>query len=392
MDARDATRKNQWLPACQVAPEIFQEVMPRRHPCMDPFVETWHRQRLQHQARTAVSGLLSDVARTNVASIASRFGHDRLPRPRGIGGAPWDEEPWRKAWRGHVAKHLGHQEGVLGCDPSALPTSGTASVGGARQWCGRLGHVDHGHVARSLGDVAGQGHPLVDRRRSLPNAWSQETGRLDQAGVPHNRRGSRPRHPLALERLAPHGAALPHGGIAGDDERGRPSGWRRRRAALGARALLAVPSPPLRRALETPPPAESGQGRRPQRPWPSVAPWSQALGDAAWHRLDGRDGATGPLGVDGVKRRVVSRPPRRQPGDEERGVVRRSRGRDQQQVGQGDFSRSQAAPETPLGQCARVANAAHRLAEGLQRSTNEAGLAADEVRHGTGWPHHHTRS
>ena len=46
-------------------------------------------------------------------------------------------------------------------------------------------------------------------------------------------------------------------------------------------------------------------------------------------------------------------------------------------------------PETPL---ARVAQAAHRLAACLQRSKSAAGLADAEVRHGTGWHHHHTLS
>jgi len=212
MDARDATRKNQWLPACQVAPEIFQEVMPRRHPCMDPFVETWHRQRLQHQARTAVSGLLSDVARTNVASIASRFGHDRLPRPRGIGGAPWDEEPWRKAWRGHVAKHLGHQEGVLGCDPSALPTSGTASVGGGQA------------VVRSAGPRRPRSRGALLGRRGGPRASPR-----GQAAVPPQRVEPRDRAP-GSSRCAPQPPRLSPASPVGVGEAG--AAWRRTPAWL----------------------------------------------------------------------------------------------------------------------------------------------------------------
>ena len=85
MDARYTTRKNQLLQECQVAPEIFQEVMPRLHTFMEPFVETLHSQILHHQARTYISGLLSDVERKNVESIAYRFGQDRLPLQRFIG-------------------------------------------------------------------------------------------------------------------------------------------------------------------------------------------------------------------------------------------------------------------------------------------------------------------
>ena len=58
----------------------------------------------------------------------------------------------------------------------------------------------------------------------------------------------------------------------------------------------------------------------------------------------------------------------------------------------GDYYRSNAVSETPLWEWARVAKAAHRIEEWMQRSKSEAGLADYEVRHGTGWQHHQTLS
>jgi SRSO17 transposase len=156
--------------------------------------------------------------------------------------------------------------------------------------------------------------------------------------------------------------------------------------------VLAVPSNTTRRDREVEPPASSGRGRRPTRPWHSVEAWSQSLADETWRRIDGRDGAKGPLGVEAVKRRVVSRTHRRQQGDEEILVVIRDRDRDNQQVVQVDYSLSNAVPETPLGECARVAKAEPRIEACLQRSKSEAGLADDEVRHWTGWHPHQTLS
>jgi SRSO17 transposase len=265
-------------------------------------------------------------------------------------------------------------------------------VGVARQWCGRLGKVDHGQVAIYLGDVSRKGHSLVDTRLYLPKDWTKDQARLDKAGVPSACRGFRPRHPLALEMLAKNGAALPHGWSAGDDERGRPSGLRRRLASLGERYVLAVPSHTALRDLEGEPPGSSGRGRPPKRPWQRVEAWSQALADAAWQRIDGRDGSKGPLVVEVVKRRGGSGTPRRQQGDEELLVVIRSRDQDQEQGVQGDASLSNAVSETPLGELARVATAAHRIEECLQRSKSEAGLADYEGRHGTGWQQHQTLS
>ena len=105
-----------------------------------------------------------------------------------------------------------------------------------------------------------------------------------------------------------------------------------------------------------------------------------------------RDGSKGPLVVEAVQRRVVSRTHRRQQGDPETLVVLRYRDRDQAQVVKVDYYLSNAAPETPLGECARVAKAEHRIEECLQRSKSEAGLADYEVRNWTGWQHHQTLS
>jgi len=105
-----------------------------------------------------------------------------------------------------------------------------------------------------------------------------------------------------------------------------------------------------------------------------------------------RDGSKGPLVVEAVKRRVVSRTPRRQQGDQETLVVIRSRDRDQEQVVKVDDDLFNAAPETPRGACARVAKAEHRMEACLQRSKSEAGLADYEGRHWTGWQQHQTLS
>jgi hypothetical protein len=125
--------------------------------------------------------------------------------------------------------------------------------------------------------------------------------------------------------LAKNGGWLPQSWIAGDDEMGRPSWFRRRLAALGERYLLAVPSHTALRDLETAPPEYSGRGRPGKRPWHSVETWSPSLGEESWQRIDVRDGSKGPLVVEDVQRRVVSRTPRCQQGAEETLVVIRYR-------------------------------------------------------------------
>ena len=235
METRYAFRKTQLLDECQVAPEIFEQVIPRLYTFMEPFVTIFHGQGDNQHAKTSVCGLLSDVERKNIESIAYRFGQSRLPLQSFIGSNVWDDEPLRQELRRQVKTHLGQGDGVLVFDPSGFPKSGGESVGVARQWCGRLGKVDNCQVALYLGYVSRKGHTLVDTRFSLPKAWTKDKARLDKAGVPQGSRGYRTRHQLALEMLAKNGASLPHSWMTGDDEMGRPSWFRRRLAASGER-------------------------------------------------------------------------------------------------------------------------------------------------------------
>jgi SRSO17 transposase len=274
MEARYAIRKRPLLDAWQVSPAIFAQVIPRLYSFLKPFVTSFQGQGGAQHATTSVCGLVSNLARTNVASIASRFDHSRLPLHAFIGWEAWADEPLRRTWRHQVKTQVGQGDGGLGFDPAGLPQSRRQSVGVARQWCGRLGQVDHCPGAMSVGYVSSKGHTLVDQRLLLPKDWTKDNARLAQAGVPNAARASRTRHQLAWEMWANKGAGLPHGWMSGDDAMGRPSWCRRRLATWGERYGLAVPSHTARRDLATEPPAYRGQGRRPRPPWQSVAAWS----------------------------------------------------------------------------------------------------------------------
>jgi hypothetical protein len=79
MEARYVFRKTQLLKECQVAPVVFEQVLPRLYTFMEPLVQIFHGQAADQHAKTYVCGLLSDVERKNAASIAYRFGQSRLP-------------------------------------------------------------------------------------------------------------------------------------------------------------------------------------------------------------------------------------------------------------------------------------------------------------------------
>lgn len=391
MEAQFEVRKQELLNECTVAPQIFEQVMPRLERFMEPFVDRLVRQEQMDHALTMVQGLLSDLDEKNTESIAYRFGQERMPLQWFVGVSDWDDSVLRDELVRQVGDKLGEPNGVIVFDPSGFPKSGRQSVGTARQWCGRLGKVDNCQVAVYLGYASSREQTLVDMRLFLPREWTKDRARREKAGIPKEIR-YRTRHQLCLEMLQRQGAQLPHNWIAGDDEMGRPYWFRRRLDTLQERYLLSVACNTLVRDLEVDPPAYQGRGRQPERPWTRVDKWTSSRPDKDWIQVDVRDGAKGPLRIEMRKRRVVARTDKGGPGHEEVLVVIRYKDRDDQQVVKTDYYLSNASADTELSEFARVAKAEHRIEECLQRAKSEAGLADYQVRNWKGWHHHQTLS
>jgi len=278
--------------------------------------------------------------------------------------------------------------GVEFADPSGHKKCGNDSVGVQRQWLGRLGKVDNGQVGVYMGYVSRQDHALVDTRLFLPKAWANDKARRKKCGVPKEIR-YQTRHELALDMLEANGNYLPHQWIAGDDEMGRSSRFRRDLRALDEQYLLDVPSNTNIRDIEVEPPAYGGQGRMAKHPFQRVDLGSDSLAPEAWTRIKVRDGEKGPLVLEIVKRRVVARTERSgHDATEELLVV--TRRLDENGKTKIDYHLSNAHPDTPLEELARVVKAEHRIEDCIKRSKSEAGLSDYEVRTWTGWYHHQT--
>jgi SRSO17 transposase len=389
MERRFEVRLQELLDDAVLDPRVTRGMLERLERFVEPFVGALRSAEQGRHAWEYMAGLFSDVKRKNAETIAYFHDQDRQAMQKFIGQAPWDHRPLIRELARQVGAELGEPDGVLVFDPSAFPKQGKESVGVARQWCGRLGKVDNCQVGVYMAYVSCREHALVDMRLYLNQEWAKDRRRRKKCGVPREIR-FRTRHALALEMLAEHGPVLSHAWIAGDDEMGRSSAFRRDLRALEERYLLAVPSNTLVRDLEAQPPAYSGRGRRPQVPFTRVDRWCAALPEDAWTTIEVRNGARGPLVVQAVKTRVLAKTDRRHNGPEETLVVLR----ECQDGGtmKHDYHLSNASPETPLSEFARVANAEHRIEECLERAKRDAGLAQYQVRNWLGWHHHQTLS
>ena len=125
---------------------------------------------------------MSNVKRKNVESIAYLHEHDRQPLQKFIGQNPWQWQPMTGELARQIGAGLGEADGVLVFDPSGVLKQGKASVGVARQWCGRAGKVDNCQVGVYLGYVTRKEHALVDTRLVLAQGLDQGQEALQACG------------------------------------------------------------------------------------------------------------------------------------------------------------------------------------------------------------------
>jgi SRSO17 transposase len=389
MERRYELRLEQMLAQAEVSPELMQGLLDRLGAFVEPFARSLDQPEQRRHAAEYITGLLSKLPRKSGEAIAYLHDHRRQGLQNFVGAVPWDHTPLLATLARQVGEDLGEPDAVIVFDPSAFAKKGTKSVGVSRQWCGRLGKVENCQVGVFMAYVSREGHAPVDARLYLPEEWAKDRPRRKAAGVPRAVK-FRTRHQLALEMLDGCGQALPHSWVAGDDEMGRPSGFRRKLAGRGERYLLGVPANTLVRDLDVPPPEYSGRGRRPKSPFLRLDRWRAALPEAAWTRIEVRDGEKGPLVVEVVKRRVQARTETGGTGPDERLLVTREAQPDGEF--KHDYYLSNAGPEVPLSELARVTRAAHRVEECFRRGKGEAGLAEYQVRNWRGWHHHQTLS
>jgi SRSO17 transposase len=389
MERRYELRLEQMLAQSEVSPDSMRGLIDRLEAFAGPFASSLEQPEQRRHAAEYMTGLLSKLPRKSGEAIAYLHDRRRQGLQNFVGSVPWDHKPLLASLVRQVGKDLGEPDAVIVFDPSAFAKKGIKSVGVARQWCGRHGKVENCQVGVYMAYVSRKEHALVNMRLYLPKEWTKDKKRRTEAGVPKDVK-LRTRHQLALEMLDESGPSLPHSWVTGDDEMGRPSGFRRELRGRGERYLLAVPSNTLVRDLDIPPPEYSGRGRYPKSPFLRLDRWLAALTKDAWTSIEVRDGEKGPLVIEVVRRRVQARTETGGTGPDELLFVTREAQSDGKF--KHDYYLSNAIAEEPLKELARVSRAEHRVEECFRRGKSEAGLADYQVRNWRGWHHHQSLS
>jgi SRSO17 transposase len=368
---------------------LFDGVETRLAQFIQPFASTLESDARREFAEQYLEGLTSNLERKNIESIAYFHDEDRQALQRFIGQMQWDHRPMLMELARQVGSEIGESDGVIVFDPSGHSKKGKFSVGVARQWNGRRGKIENCQVGIYMAYVSREEQALVNERLYLPREWTNDRKRCRKCGVPRDVKFST-RMNLSLDMLDEQGSLLPHSWVAGDDEFGRSTDFRRKLRARNERYLLAIPSNSLARDLEATPPAYSGKGKRPMNPFVRVDQWRSAVADDAWTRVDVRDGEKGPLVVHVAQCRVLAIKERTNPDAEEILVIVRRTDEHGETIH--DYYFSNADHKTPAAEFARVATAQHRVEECIKRAKSEAGLSDYETRTWWGWHHHQTLS
>ena len=149
-----------------------------------PYFEHFRRSETREHAQIFLEGLLSDILRKNIESIAYRYGRDRQALQRFVGQTDWDHKPLLKRLAEQVAAEIGEDDGILVFDPSGFEKDGKMSAGVARQWLGRFGKVDNGQVGTFMAYVTRQEHVLVNAKLFIPQEWNDDPARCKRARIP----------------------------------------------------------------------------------------------------------------------------------------------------------------------------------------------------------------
>jgi SRSO17 transposase len=142
----------------------------------------------RHWAQASLQGWLREAERHNSWQVAEVGG---ASTPKGfqdwLRRADGDAAAGRDELRLDVLQQLGDANGVLVLDETGLRKTGEHSAGGARQYSGTAGTVEHCPIGVLLRSARPLGHALRDRALSLSTAWTEAGARCRPAGLSADR-------------------------------------------------------------------------------------------------------------------------------------------------------------------------------------------------------------
>jgi SRSO17 transposase len=145
-----------------------------------------------------IKGQLSDLPDKSVEPIAVKAGVAPRTLQEFLSQLQWDNDRMRDRVQEIVrAEHGGpHALGII--DETSFVKQGAKTPGVQRQWCGTVGKKENCVVTVHLGYACDDFHCLLDGALFLPESWSGDRQRCQEAGIPDSMI-YRPKWQIALE-------------------------------------------------------------------------------------------------------------------------------------------------------------------------------------------------
>jgi SRSO17 transposase len=318
-------------------------------------------------------GLLSAAERKNGWQLAEQAGEaspDGMQRL--LYQARWDADAVRDDLRGYVVEHLGDPGGVLVVDETGFLKEGTHSAGVQRQYSGTAGRIENCQVGVFLAyaNPHGLGAALIDRALYLPESWTGDRRRRQEAAIPDTV-GFQTKPQLARAMLeGALDAEVPVGWVTADEAYGQD---KRLRVWLEARQVPHVLA------------VKSNESLVSMRLGFERADALVAAADrSAWQTLSAGRGAKGERLYDWL---AIPIRPLREPGAGHWLLCRRSL-----DDGELAYYVCYGPAQTTLEELVRVAGARWMVECCFQQAKGQAGLDHYEVRRYDAWYRHITLS
>jgi SRSO17 transposase len=351
---------------------------------------------MSEQAKQYLAGQIQTTVRRNLEQFTLKVPEsNKQSLQHLVSNSPWGDDPAIVQLEHDVDVLLGDEtEGALVLDESGIPKEGSHSVGVARQYSGALGKVDNCQIGVFLAYAnPGRGTTLIDRRLYLPEKWTNDQARRDEAGVPQDIT-FQTKAELGLEMIQRARAnGLRFGFVDMDAHYGEQPWLRRALAADGLIYMAEIPKTHrvfVREPIMRVPRRRHHKGRRPSRARPDIQPLAVEafVKDHAtdWQRLKIRDTERGELVADFAAWRVWSVIDNNQPDAEVWLIARRELG-DPNDI---TYAFCNASKEISRTRLAKMLCTRYWVERALQNAKSEAGLDEYEVRGWRGWHHHMT--
>ena len=366
----------------------LRQLKPELDTFLERYLPLFRREENYEHAQRFVHGLLGGQERRNTENIAESVdGGVVRTMQKFLAQGCWEDADVLREVRVHVPEVLGDERATLNIDETGFPKKGKKSVGVKRQYSGTLGRVDNCQVGVFANYHSTRGHTFIDRRIFLPEEWTEDNERREEAGVPEDVAFcSKPKLGLEMIQTAVS-ERVPFRWVGGDSVYGDSPTFVQGVRGLGKWYVLDVSS---ESHVWLRPPKVGKPGPRGGRPKPTrkpirVAEAAAQLPASAFRRITVTQGSQGPIVYEYAEMTVWFSEEGYPTAEPERLLVRRSLG----QKPELKYHRSNAPPKITLQRLAEQRACRWSIEEDIKAAKGECGLDEYETRGWIGW-HHHT--